>query len=386
MRTTAGSRAAFGGVDPERVAAIERALELDDPPQPARHARLLALLAMELAFEPERARRQALADEAIALARQASDPRTLAAVLASCCYAIWAPDTLATRSEQVRELSALVAQVRDLQVEFVARLREMNTAIELGDFGWADAALERLQAIAEQTRQPTQRWNAGFVAAAMTCMRGELEAGERLAERALALGQEAGQPDAAMFYGSTIVANRMVQGRGAEVIALIEQMVAENPGVAAWEAALCYTYCLIDRHPEGAEVLARAAAQRFERLRHDQNHMCGLAMYADTAAQTHSVQAAAMLYELIRPYADQVVSSGGVNFGHARMSSAMLAATLGRHEHADADFAFACEFHRQHGVRVWETRSELGWAETLADRGEFDRAREHASRALDLLP
>ena len=191
----------FGDVDPERVAAIERALELDDPPQPARHARLLALLAKELAFEPEHARRRALADEAIALARQASDPRTLAAVLESSCYAIWAPDTLATRSERVRELSALIAQVGDLHVEFTARVREMNTAIELCDFGWADAAFERLQAIAEQTRQPTQRWNAGFLAAGMTCMRGDLEAGERQAERALALGQDAGQPDAAMNYG-----------------------------------------------------------------------------------------------------------------------------------------------------------------------------------------
>ena len=237
----------YGGVDPERVAAIERALELDDPPQPARHARLLALLAKELAFEPERARRQALADEAIALARQASDPRTLAEVLESSCYAIWAPDTLATRSEQVRELSALVAQVRDLQFEFVARIRETNTAIELGDFGRGDATLERVQAIAEQTRQPTQRWNAGFVAAAMTCMRGELEAGERLAEQALALGQDAGQPDTAMFYGSTIILNRMVQGRGAEVIALIERMVTEYPGVRLGGGALLHI--LPDRPP-----------------------------------------------------------------------------------------------------------------------------------------
>jgi class 3 adenylate cyclase len=48
----------FGGVDLERVAAIERTLELDDPPQPARHARLLALLAVELAHAPEHARRR----------------------------------------------------------------------------------------------------------------------------------------------------------------------------------------------------------------------------------------------------------------------------------------------------------------------------------------
>ena len=285
-----GFVSSYGDVDLGRVAAIERALELDDPPQPARHARLLALLAKELAFEPDRARRRALVDEAIALARQASDPRTLATALESSCYATWAPDTLATRSEQVRELSALVAQVGDLHVEFVARVRELNVAIELGDFGRADAALERAQAIAEQTRQPTQRWNAGFLAAGMTCMRGELEAGERLAEQALQLGQEAGQPDAAVIYGATIVLIRMVQGRGAEVIALIERMVTEYPGVPAWEAALAYTCCLIDRRPEAAEILARAAAQHFEHLPYDQNRMVGLGLYADTAAQTRSVQ------------------------------------------------------------------------------------------------
>ena len=327
---------------------------------------MLALLAKELAFEPDRARRRALVDEAIALARRAADPRTLATVLESSCYAIWAPDTLATRSEQVRELSALVAQVGDLHVEFVARGRELNVAIERGDFGRADAALERLQAIAEQTRQPTQRWNAGFVAAAMMCMRGELEAGERLAERALRLGQEIGQPDAALIYGSTIVVNRMVQGRGAEVIALVERTVAEYPGVPAWEAALGYTCCLIDRRPEGAEILARAAAQHFEHLHYDSNRMTGLALYADTAAQTRSVEAAAMLYELIEPRADQFIWNGGVSFGHARTYSAMLAATLGRHEQADADFAFTCEFHHRHRLGVWEARAELGWAEALA--------------------
>jgi hypothetical protein len=33
---------------------------------------------------------------------------------------------------------------------------------------------------------------------------------------------------------------------------------------------------------------------------------------------------------------------------------------------------------------VWEARSELGWAEALAARGETERAREHAARALEL--
>jgi hypothetical protein len=379
-----GWTSGIGKVDVERVAAIERALELDDPPQPDRRARLLSLLAVELTFAPEHARRWALAEEAIALARQAGDPRTLAVVLEDSAYACWAPDTLPKRAEYVRELMALVMQVQDLRVEYFAALRQTHIAMELCDFPRADAALARIHAIAEQTRQPTLRWNVGFTAAAVRCTRGELEAGERLAEQALQIGQESGEPDAAMAYGATLISNRMYQGRGTEVIALLEQAVANFPGVPAWEAALGRMYCFIDRRLDGAEILVRAAAQRFGHLGHDQMRMCGLAMHADTAAQTGSVEAAAMLYELLDPYADQFVWNGGMGFGHARMSLALLTATLGRHAEADAHFAFACAFHHEHGLRIWEARSELGWAEALAERGETNLAPEHAARALEL--
>ena len=84
------------------------------------------------------------------------------------------------------------------------------------------------------------------------------------------------------------------------------------------------------------------------------------------------------------PYADQFVWNGVLGYGQARMYLALLAATLGRHQQADAQFAFACDFHHEHGLRLWEARSELGWAEALADRGERERAREHAARALEL--
>ena len=73
-----GFTSAIGAVDDERLAAIERAIELDDPPNPARRARLLALQALELAWDPDFARRRALAEEAIELARGAGDKRALA--------------------------------------------------------------------------------------------------------------------------------------------------------------------------------------------------------------------------------------------------------------------------------------------------------------------
>ena len=374
----------IGSVDAERVAAIERALELDDPRQADRRARLLSLLAQEFAFVPDHRRRRALADEAIALARQTRDGRTLAAVLEKAWNAHQGPDLLARRADYVRELNALVIQVRDLRIEFFARYWEIWTATELCEFARADAALESMQVITEQTRLPTFRWIAGYVAGAVACLRGELEAGERLAEQALQIGQGAGEADALMIYGLTLIENRTFQGRGAEVIALLEQTVANYPGVPAWEAALSRMYCYIDRRSDGREVLVRAAAKRFDHLPYDNTRTCGLAMYSDTAAQTGSAEAAAMLYLLLEPYAEQFIWNGGAGYGHTRMSLALLDATLGRHQQADAHFGFACDFHSKHSLLVWEARSELGWAEALSNRGETDRAREHASRALEL--
>jgi predicted ATPase len=82
-----GFFSALGAVDDERITAIERAIELDDPPNPARRARLLALQAQELAWDADFARRWALAEEAIELARGAGDKRALADVLVSASSA-----------------------------------------------------------------------------------------------------------------------------------------------------------------------------------------------------------------------------------------------------------------------------------------------------------
>ena len=141
----------------------------------------------------------------------------------------------------------------------------------------------------------------------------------------------------------------------------------------------------IGRRTEAAEILARAAAKHFEHLNWDQNRMVGLAMYADTAAQTHSVQNAAMLYELIEPYADQFHLKRRALLGHTRTYSAMLAATLAATSKPTSGLRFRLRLPSpKRGIRTWEARSELGWAEALAQRGDLDRARDHASRALEL--
>ena len=382
----ANSRGRFpsviGQVDQERVAAIERALELDDDPD--RRARLLSLEALELVFEHDHRHRRDLAEQALTLARELGNPRTTARVLTDYYYVYWVPDGLERRLAYLDELRASVQAAADPALAFWAADAELNAMVEAGDLEQAQKAADRMAAIAERLGEPTMRWVSAFTArACMPLLRGDLVEVERFAKQALPIGRDAGQPDAFMIYASLIGNVRLVQGRVSDVAAL-EQIVEANPLLSTWKAALAGTLCWLGRDSEAAAIVAEAAADDFERVPWDNNRMATLAMYADAAAQAGVVEAAAVLYELIDPWADQIVWTGGSTYGHARTYLGLLAAALGRHGLADDHFAGASEIQERDGMLLWAARAHLGWAEALAARGQTKRAREHAARTLEL--
>ena len=125
----------IGQLDDERLSAIERAIELDDPPNPARRARLLALKAVELTARTS-ASGERLAHQAIALAREAGDERTLAEVLEHASFGIWTPETLEQRTS-LSGSSRLATALGDPALRFWAIREEHNVQIE------AETLLER---------------------------------------------------------------------------------------------------------------------------------------------------------------------------------------------------------------------------------------------------
>ena len=380
-----GLYSALGQVDSERLAAIERALELDEPPDPARRARLLALQALELTWDPDLTRRRTLVEEAVALARGAGDKRVLAEALQSAYYALWSAQTVELRSAFAEELGRCAEELRDPALRRQALRLELPVCVEQGELTRAQDVLERMQAMAaELGEQPYMQWVAAFQTAGLRLLRGDLAAGERLAERAFQLGQEAGQPDALLFYGAHMFLLRTFQGRGEEIIALLEQSVQANPAVPALRAGLASSLCWLDRRAEAAVILERAASDRFEHVRPASDELTALVLYADAAAQTSDRPVARILYGLIQPTADQLAWNGVTGYGHTRLYLGLLAATLGEHEQADEHLAFACEFHETNDMPLWTARGLLGSAEALAGRGDPAGAQEHATRALEL--
>jgi class 3 adenylate cyclase/tetratricopeptide (TPR) repeat protein len=380
-----GTQSVYGEVDEERIAALERALELDGLRNPARCARLISLQALELELGPHHERRRALADRAIALAREAGDDRALAHVLRDSAIVLEGPDTdLQLRRALVDEQLKRSEQIGDPALRCWAALSDMGVSAEAGDLERAGTAGRRLRAIADELGQPTLRWFGCYFNASWQLLCGDLAEAERLAEQALQIGTNSGEPDVFMIYGAQLGVIRLLQGRIHEIVELIEQGVEANPGLPAWRGGLAQAYAWLGRTGEASAIVEAAASDRFEHLPRDLVHLSALATYADVASLLGAKDAAEILYRKMEPWKERIVWGSAVTYGYVGMYLGMLAAACGWHERADEHLRLACELQEQKGMWVWAARAHLGWAEALAGRGETDCAHTEAARALEL--
>ena len=376
------------------------ALELlGDRATPARCEALIGLgEARRLTADP--AHRQTLSDasrlavqlrhgelvaQALALARDIDHPPTSARVLLDHWEVHLTPEGLSERLAHLDEMAAAVAAAHDPALEFFCAWREIEAVAESGRIDRLVQTADRAYALAERVGEPAMRWLATFTAkGGVPLLLGDLAASEAGALRAFQIGSEAGEPDAVAMFGAQIFQIRMVQGRAAETVEQLEQAVQANPLLPAFNGLLALTLCWLDRRDEAARIVAQAAADRFEHVPHDVARGGALVWFADAAAQAGVTDAAAVLYELIEPWGDQVVFNDIIAAGHARTYLGLLAATLGRDALADEHFEHAVEIQERDGMLVWAARAHLGWAEALAVRDEGSRAVEHAQRALEL--
>lgn len=385
IANTRGFNSLIGDLDDERVESIERAVELDDRSNAGRRAQLLALQSQELLYEHDRTRRQALAMEAIALARDIGDPRVRARVLQHAFHGLWSPDMVPVRAGLAGDLLASAQAAEDRALEFWANVLLLHVSFETGDFARAHVVRARQREIAAALAQPTLSWISRIADAGWAVLEGDLVAGERLARQGLELGSLAGQSDALQVFGEHRALVRTYQGRGDEqLIELSRQAAGVHPLMGVWQASTAH-YEATFGDPETARAILRDAVESgLERLGWDTLRLVTLAFYTDAAARLRARDAAALVHELMAPWQDQFVWSGALGYGHVRLWLGVAAATLGRDDEADEHLAFACRFHDDNGLRLWSARSHLGWAEALAARGEPVRAQEHAARALEL--
>jgi class 3 adenylate cyclase/tetratricopeptide (TPR) repeat protein len=376
VENTRGWHSAAGEVDAERVEALEAAIAAVDPDYSQR-PELLALLAAELTFAGDYARVSSLLDEALATVRTLEDRRPLARVLYWACNAqLGSAATARSRWELAAELGALADELADPFLQWGASQWQFPAALQLGKSGEADRAVARVREVAEEIGQPALQWVGAYYECTRFQFHGQIEQAEAAALQAAGIGHESGQADALMIVGVQLFLIRYEQGRLAELIELVEQRVAENPGLPTLEATLAFAYSELGRVEEARAIFERAAADDFASLPFDVGWINGLARYADVAARLEAADPAAVIYEKLLPYRDQIVTSIFTVSGSVERPLGVLAATLERWEDAERHFTAAAEFHEHVGAKLFLARTWMNHGRTLLARGDpADRER-----------
>jgi tetratricopeptide (TPR) repeat protein len=375
-----GFVSASGVVDDERLHALEDALDAVGPDDSAQRAVLLATLGAELAFSPtDRERRIEHSDEALAIARRLDDPAALSRVLSLRFVTLWMPETLDERLANSEENVVAARRTGDPIAEFHAVHWQAAAFVEAGRLNDAHRDVEHEAALAERLGQPTMRWLATYDRANLEIITGRLAEAEQHAHEALEIATLSAQPDALSFFTSQLTNIRYEQGRLAELQPLIAQVVADNPGIPAFRAVLALACCEGDLDDEARRILAHETSSAFSELPPDVTWLPGLAIYAEVAAHLQDGAAGEVLYDLLAPWAGQVVYSGISAWGSVDHHLGAVAAVIGRYGEAEEHLRQAAELNVALRAPIWVARTELATARLLLDRdGLQDRERGRA--------
>ncbi|MDQ4096838.1 MAG: AAA family ATPase, partial [Actinomycetota bacterium] len=328
---------AVGEVDDDRVASIQAALDATGDDDAQTRARLLAALGQEIIFagNREQERRMRLADEALAIARRSGDDTTLAHVLLQNFNTISTPDTHEKRLSYTEELVALADRLGDPVISARASLYRARSLGESANVAAADPYLDQAERLAEELGQPTLRWLVGHFRTVRTILAGNLAEGERRVHTGFELGQATGQPDAAAFLAAHMFLIRFEQGRVGEFEERLAERVAALPAIPMLRAQLALLLCELDRADEAREHYEQLAVENFARVPKDPPWTICIPVCAAVCADLGDGARAPALFQLLLPFSNQLVFTGGGSFGAVARYLAILASTSGDFDEAE---------------------------------------------------
>jgi tetratricopeptide (TPR) repeat protein len=381
------------GTDPELSARLQQGLAAIGEEHPALRVRLLARLAIELAYDPDPARRDAISREALDLAHQINDPAAVAAALSARHVTAWGPDGCEERLRVSGEMFELAERGGDRELALQARNWRIVDLLELGDGAAVRVELDQYAELAARVRLPAFAWYVPLWRATLALLEGRLVHGIELSRRALELGRQAGDANAEVFYAEQYLERMLVQGRIRDLDPTVGGMVADVAARAisgpAWRA---YRFTFAWWHAERGELnQARADYQEAVgdglcTLPRDVNWLAALSSAVEAAVLLGDGERGTELYRLLEPYTTRMVvtARGASHSGSVAYFAARAASLSADPENADRLFAEAIRADEHLGAPALVIRDLHRHGELLHSVGQHDRAIQALSAAAEL--
>jgi DNA-binding SARP family transcriptional activator/tetratricopeptide (TPR) repeat protein len=364
---------ARASTDPALVPLLERALAAVGSSDPPTRVRLLARLAAALRDEPLRERRTRLAEEALAIAGDLDDPAILAIALEGHWVAIEGPDVVGGALPMGEKLIAIGEQTGDRERVFAGHDHRFHNFWQLADRAGVEVELDAIGTLADELRQPAQRWHAGTGRTMLALMEGRFEAAEQLIAETLALGERAQSWNALVSQRLALFVLRRAQGRLAELEEVIARSVREYPALIRFRCALAHLYAELGREQDARAALQALLSRDLAHEHFDAEWVFSLSLLADPCAFIADATAAAKLYSLLLPY-ERLYAQAPVeaSFGAVARGLGVLATAVDRLDAAEHHFEIAIDTERSMRARPWEAHAKHDFAAMLLVRGAAD--------------
>ncbi len=355
-----------GVVDGELIALLDQAAEMTADERTVTRVRLLARLCGALYFSDRRDRMATLSAEATEIAAELADPQATALAAAARRRAYWGPGNLEARLADSTLLLRAAREASDIELTLQGHAWLVVDLLERGDRTGVEVQIDAFAAGADRLRQPLYLWNAGVWEAMKALLDGRLEEAEPLAAAAVSSGIRSEGVTAPQYYAVQVLYLRREQARMGELEDPVREALSTNPDRAAWRAGLALMLHETGRTEEARAEFDRLARDGFDWIPRDGDWMVVTALAADLAHGFHDAERAAILYELLEPYADTnvVIGLGAVCLGSTSRYLGRLALTLGRQDEAVGRLrhAVAANASLQAVVELAHSRVDLAWA------------------------
>lgn len=372
-------------VDAAAVGLLEEALGSLDPSDSPLRIRILVWLAGHV-FAPRGVQRaDELMDEAMERAARRGDPALLARALEVRDWLQWGRVLPEDRYRSASECLRLAEQAGDDALAGKAQLHRIRAKLELGDLDAAESEFAEFERRVEERRLLTESHQVAGYGAMAALLRGDFEHAERLSlealNRAVKNAHEPGFAVATLRMGLI----RREQGRLEEIETVARDLVDRQPENVGAHCGLALLEAELGRSESAEGRLQRLAAHDFEALWADPEWLVSAAFLSDACYRLEARDAAAALYERLRPWASFqiILGDGQAVLGSTHYYLGQLAATTGDLDSAEAHYAEAESVHEQMGAHPWLAHTRYAWALALEQRGERERALETARPALE---
>ncbi len=349
--------------------------------------RLLARLSLEMRLTTDAVEPDKLSREALEMAERLGDARITLLAMYSRQWATMGPDGLEDDLTAGEEIVRLARVVGDKEMDFHGHHLRIHGFLALGDMVSVDREIRSCEKLARELRQPYYEWHVAVFRVMRALMQGRFDEAGRLASSAAAIGARSQPEIATTVFGVHALLGSLHTNSMADLVPGGE-LFATNYPHSAWPSAYAWILTEVGENAKARPVFDGVARDRFAGLRRDSNWLTAMTCGSLACSALGDEEAAAVMYELLSPYADYCTSilTAAAFVGSIHMYLGFLAETMRHLDTAIDHFQKGIEVNERIGAYLLVPRTYFGLARALLARdgaGDRERASQAIEKGLD---